>query len=185
MFEIIKEFFLKQWGGMLGGLLTTAFVAFLSFLYREIQILNNEFSGEWIDAVLDENNNVIKVDIWSLKCLGSSHNVKGKVQRYYGIGTGRKWKCSGSVFDHTFYLIYNGIKEYSKHNGCVVAKIIDDPQHFKMEFKGNYIKLVDNNIKCVPINFYKLSKEDLSYIKKSGVLSFVQNKVDVWKFEQK
>ena len=171
MIGIIKNFFASQWGGMISGLLTSAFIALLKLLFDYIGTTKSEYSGVWIDAVYDKDNNIEKVDIWKLRYNNHSKKVKGRIKRYCGDGANRKWKCDGQILDHTFYVIYEGIGEYSHHNGCVVAKVKDRCQDpFRMQADGKYIKINENGgDQSVKITLYKLSKENLKAIKKEGL----------------
>mgnify|MGYP003509071427 CR=1 FL=1 len=58
MIGIIKNFFASQWGGMISGLLTSAFIALLKLLFDYIRTTKSEYSGVWIDAVYDKDNNI-------------------------------------------------------------------------------------------------------------------------------
>lgn len=177
MIEIIKGFFESQWGGMIGGLLTSAFIALIKLLFDYIATIKSEYSGYWIDAVYDQKSGKIdKVDIWKLRYNNHSKKVKGSVFRHHGTGAGRKWNFVGQILDHTFYLIYDGLGDYSHHNGCVVAKVKDTPPiQFRMRADGNYIKMTEKGIQSVKITFFKLSKEHLKLIKKQGVESFLKS----------
>ncbi len=178
MMEVIKVFFENQWGGMLGGLLTSAFIALLKILFDYIATTKNEYSGFWIDAVYDQKKEkIVKVDIWKLRYNNHSKKVKGNVLRYYGKGKGQKWKCVGQILGDTFYLIYEGLGSYFKHNGCVVAKVKQTPpEQFIMQTDGNYIKMTEEKgIQFVKITFYKLSKENLKLIKKQGIEIFLNS----------
>lgn len=174
MIEVIKGFFESQWGGMISGLLTSAFIALLKLLFDYIATTKSEYSGAWIDAVYDKDNNIEKVDVWKLRYNNHSKKVKGHVKRYCGEGENREWKCVGQILDHTFYLIYEGLGEYSHHNGCVVAKVKDEcKKPFRMQADGRYIKKNETGgDQSVKITLYKLSKENLTLIKKEGIKSF-------------
>lgn len=182
MLEFIKHFFTEQWGGMLGGLLTTFVIFLIKIIFDHLRSSSSEYTGRWMDTIFDaETGEVVKVDIWNIKFNGNNKSVKGKITRIYGVGKNRKWKCSGSVLNHTFYLIYEGQKEYSKHNGCVVAAIKDYPVHFDLEGTGHYIKSEENVIKTVKINFYKLSKEDWKEIQEKTIDQYLIENKEIWK----
>ena len=175
MIKFITNFFESQWGGIISGLLTTVFIALLKLLFDYIATTKSEYSGSWIDAVYDKDNKIEKVDIWKLRYNNHSKKVKGRIKRCYGDGSDREWKCVGQILDHTFYLIYEGLEEYSHHNGCIVAKVKDkckDP--FRMQADGKYIKITENGgDQSVKITFYKLPKDKIKSIKKDGIQSFL------------
>lgn len=176
MIEVIKNFFESQWGGMISGLLTSAFIALLKLFFDYIVTTKSEYSGTWIDAVYDKDNKIEKVDIWKLRYNNHSKKVKGRLKRYYGRGAKREWKCVGQILDHTFYLIYEGLGGYSHHNGCVVAKVKDECEDpFRMQADGKYIKITENGEQSVIITLYKLPKDKLKLIEKEGIKHFLEN----------
>lgn len=184
MFEVIKNFFENQWGGMISGLLTSAFIGLLKLLFDYIATIKSEYSGTWIDAVYDENNKIAKVDIWEIRYDNRSHKVKGHIKRYYGKGTGSEWNCVGQILNDEFYLIYEGLGRSSTRNGCAVAKRrkyeCDNENEgegpFIMQAEGVYSKINDKgDNESVKIVFYKPSKESLKLIRKEGIVSFLKN----------
>ena len=179
MIDIIKNFFTSQWGGMISGLLTSAFIALLKLVSDYIATTKNEYSGAWVDAVYDKDGKIEKVDIWKLRYNNHSKKVKGRVKRYYGVGKDKEWKCVGQILGDKFYLIYEGLGCYSDHNGCATAKRILTCEYsdlFDMQANGQYIKIDDyGNIQSVKITFFKLSKGSLKLIKKDGIEAFLKN----------
>ena len=85
MIDIIKNFFTSQWGGMISGLLTSAFIALLKLVSDYIATTKNEYSGAWVDAVYDKDGKIEKVDIWKLRYNNHTKRLKDALRDITGL----------------------------------------------------------------------------------------------------
>ena len=111
---------------------------------------NGDGSWTWKDEIYDENGNVVKKDIFTIKHNKRTNQITGHVKRVFpNEQTHRKWKCSGVITDNHFILSFWS-NDLIMSDGCVYTVLVDD-----YTYEGYYLRGTKDQIYKIKIRLTK------------------------------
>lgn len=139
------------WIGVTSGLATS----FICWLIKELfdyykYYKGSKYGGIWINEIFDENNQIIKRDIATIKHNQKTNCITGRVKREIPYGQPqKKWRCSGVITDNHIIASFWS-SQLIKSDGCVYATFVSD-----YVYEGFYLKETDSGISKIKIRLTK------------------------------
>ena len=134
---------------IVGGLL----VLLIQYIFKEIKETRSDFTGNWENNILDEKQNVIKVD--ELRVQQNNDRLYGSIQRVEPSSQAyRKWFFEGRMIGNNFIAIFwPKDKTVISYGSWYVHQVGDS------KFEGFYLKLneKDGKIDKIPLELTKVN----------------------------
>lgn len=140
--------------GVISGIVASFICWFAKTTYQYFRYYkNSKYRGTWINEIFDENNQVIKRDITTIKHNQRTNCITGRVKRDFPYEQRtKKWYCSGVITDNHIIVSF-WANDLIKSDGCVYASFVSD-----YTYEGYYLKETENRICKVKIRLTKENK---------------------------
>ncbi len=147
----MKEFI----DSIIGALIVSFLCWLVKTLYQYFRYYrNSKYSGTWKDEIFDENGQVVKQDIFTIKHNKRTNHFIGTVKRVFpNEQSHRKWNCSGVIISNHFILSFWS-DDLIMSDGCVYTVLVDD-----YTYEGYYLRGTKDEINKVKIRLTKEIKK--------------------------